>query len=99
MSGPNPGSMVRGPGAGAHVFPACWLANTVNSTLPLASAPMLDSVKKYVYERRGGLVKTAAIVGGAYLVRGYVGERLEEVKTRLEQQRAAEEGCVQYPSR
>ncbi|KAI5829366.1 hypothetical protein K523DRAFT_416812 [Schizophyllum commune Tattone D] len=53
---------------------------------------MLDSVKKYVYERRRGLVKAAAIVGGAYLVRGYVGERLEEVKTRLEQQRAAEEG-------
>ncbi|RDB15472.1 Peroxisomal biogenesis factor 3 [Hypsizygus marmoreus] len=50
---------------------------------------MLRSVKTFVSERRKGLGKAAAVVGGVYFVRGYIRDRLEEVKDRLEQERAA----------
>ncbi|KII85718.1 hypothetical protein PLICRDRAFT_56925 [Plicaturopsis crispa FD-325 SS-3] len=44
---------------------------------------MLESVKAYVYDRRGGLAKTTGVIGGAYLVGRYVVERLEEVKEKV----------------
>ncbi|KAG6865689.1 hypothetical protein C0991_000303 [Blastosporella zonata] len=52
---------------------------------------MLTGAKNFFYERRKGLTKVAVIVGGAYAVRGYVQDRLEEVKERLEQDRMAKE--------
>ncbi|KAF8068610.1 Peroxin-3 [Lyophyllum atratum] len=52
---------------------------------------MLTSVRSFVSERRKGLSKAAVIVGGAYIVRSYVRDRLEEVKDRLEQERMARE--------
>ncbi|KAG6879096.1 hypothetical protein C0992_005241 [Termitomyces sp. T32_za158] len=50
---------------------------------------MLTSTKNFLYKRRKGLTKAATIVGGVYAVRGYFRDRLEEVKDRLEQERAA----------
>ncbi|KAG6832768.1 hypothetical protein H0H87_000421 [Tephrocybe sp. NHM501043] len=50
---------------------------------------MLTGAKNFFYERRKGLTKATAIIGGAYAVRGYVRDRLEEVKDRLEQERTA----------
>lgn len=37
------------------------------------------------------LVKTSAVIGGAYAVRGYMRERLEEVKEKMEEERRARE--------
>ncbi|KAG6867655.1 hypothetical protein C0993_012674 [Termitomyces sp. T159_Od127] len=50
---------------------------------------MLTSTKNFFYKRRKGLTKAATIVGGVYAVRGYFRDRFEEVKDRLEQERAA----------
>ncbi|KAG6808955.1 hypothetical protein H0H92_002242, partial [Tricholoma furcatifolium] len=50
---------------------------------------MLTSAKNFLCERRKGLTKAIAIVGGAYVVKGYIRDRLEEVKDRLEQERLA----------
>ncbi|KAG6902355.1 hypothetical protein C0995_001152 [Termitomyces sp. Mi166 len=50
---------------------------------------MLTSAKNFFYKRRRGLKKAATIIGGVYVVRGYFRNRLEEVKDRLEQERAA----------
>ncbi|KAF8624723.1 hypothetical protein AX17_007054 [Amanita inopinata Kibby_2008] len=52
---------------------------------------MLQSVKTYVYDRRKGLSQTAGFVGGIYLVRRYVNDRLEELKVKMEQERLARE--------
>ncbi|GLB45164.1 putative peroxin-3 [Lyophyllum shimeji] len=52
---------------------------------------MLSSVKKFVSERRKGLATAAAVAGGVYVVRGFVRDRLEEIKDRLERERVARE--------
>ncbi|KAG5734017.1 Peroxisomal biogenesis factor 3 [Termitomyces sp. T112] len=50
---------------------------------------MLISTKDFFYKRRRGLTRAATIIGGAYIVRRYFRDRLDEVKDRLEQERAA----------
>ncbi|KAF8876836.1 Peroxin-3-domain-containing protein [Infundibulicybe gibba] len=50
---------------------------------------MLHSIKTYIHDRRSGLSKVAGLAGGLYVVRGYVKDRLEEVKDRLEEERVA----------
>lgn len=52
---------------------------------------MLESVKGYIYDRRNGLTTTATFVGGLYLAKHYIQDRLDEVKVKLEQERAAQE--------
>ena len=52
---------------------------------------MLESVKGYVYERRNGLTTAVTFVGGFYLARHYIQDRLDEVKVKLEQERAAQD--------
>ncbi|KAF9447254.1 hypothetical protein P691DRAFT_707094 [Macrolepiota fuliginosa MF-IS2] len=52
---------------------------------------MLSSLKTYVSDRKAGIFKTAGFVGGIYITRHYINDRLAEVKTRLEQERAAKE--------
>ncbi|KAH7920033.1 hypothetical protein BV22DRAFT_1199197 [Leucogyrophana mollusca] len=47
---------------------------------------MLDSARKYFYERRHGLV---GLLGGGYVVSQYVNERLEEVKDKVVRERLA----------
>jgi peroxin-3 len=48
---------------------------------------MLETVKKPV----PFIVKSATLIGGAYVVRGYVQDRLEEVRVKLEEERRARE--------
>ncbi|TFK31913.1 Peroxin-3-domain-containing protein [Crucibulum laeve] len=50
---------------------------------------MLESVKTYIYDRRNGLSKTAGVVGGLYVAKRYISDRLEEVKDKMEQERSA----------
>ena len=52
---------------------------------------MLESVKGYIYERRNGLTTAVTFVGGFYLAKHYIRDRLEEVKVKLEQERAAQD--------
>jgi peroxin-3 len=52
---------------------------------------MLQSMRTYIYERRKGLTKTVAFVGGVYLVQRYVIDRLEELKVKLDQEKLARE--------
>ena len=52
---------------------------------------MLESVKGYIYERRNGLTTTVTFVGGFYLAKHYIRDRLDEVKVKLEQERAAQD--------
>ena len=55
---------------------------------------MLESVKGYIYERRNGLTTAVTFVGGCYLARHYIQDRLDEVKVKLEQERAAQDRYV-----
>lgn len=57
---------------------------------------MLTSVKTFVSNRQKGLVKTAGIVGGLYLGRQYIRDRLDEVKEKLEEERVARDKCVYF---
>ncbi|KAF8632834.1 hypothetical protein AX15_001664 [Amanita polypyramis BW_CC] len=50
---------------------------------------MLQSIKTYVHDRSKGLSKTAGFIGGAYLVQQYVKDRLEELKVKIDEERAA----------
>lgn len=50
---------------------------------------MFTSIKTYVSDRRSGVAKIAAAAGGFHVVKGYIRDRLEEVKDRLEQERVA----------
>lgn len=59
---------------------------------------MLQSMRTYIYERRKGLAKSAAFVGGVYLVQRYVTDRLEELKVKLDQEKLARE-AYSIPSR
>ncbi|KAG5636030.1 hypothetical protein H0H81_009330 [Sphagnurus paluster] len=52
---------------------------------------MLTTLKNFVADRRSGLSKVATVVGGVYVVRSYIHDRLEEVKERLEEERIARE--------
>lgn len=52
---------------------------------------MLESVKGYIYERRDGLTTAVTFVGGFYLAKHYIQDRLGEVKVKLEQERAAQD--------
>ena len=52
---------------------------------------MLESVKGYIYERRNGLTTVVTFVGGFYLAKHYIRDRLDEVKVKLEQERAAQD--------
>ena len=52
---------------------------------------MLESVKGYIYERRNGLTTAVTFVGGFYLAKHYIQDRLDEVKVKLEQESAAQD--------
>ena len=52
---------------------------------------MLESFKGYIYERRNGLTTAVTFVGGFYLAKHYIQDRLDEVKVKLEQERAAQD--------
>jgi peroxin-3 len=54
---------------------------------------MLSSLRTYVSDRKVGITKTAGFVGGLYLANHYIRDRLDEVKARLEQERAARDRC------
>ncbi|KZV95819.1 hypothetical protein EXIGLDRAFT_834094 [Exidia glandulosa HHB12029] len=50
---------------------------------------MLASIRKFVYDRRRGLALTAGIAGSVYLAGRYVLARLEEIRDKVMQDRAA----------
>lgn len=52
---------------------------------------MFESIGKYFYDRRRGFAKAAGFFGGAYLIGRYVLDRLEEIRERVMQERAARE--------
>ncbi|KAI6141895.1 Peroxin-3-domain-containing protein [Pisolithus tinctorius] len=52
---------------------------------------MFDSLQRYVYDRRRGLLDTVITTGTAYAVSAYLRERLEEVKQNVVRQRMARE--------
>ncbi|EIW79531.1 hypothetical protein CONPUDRAFT_90911 [Coniophora puteana RWD-64-598 SS2] len=52
---------------------------------------MLDRVRNYVYERRGRIVGAAGVLGGAYVVSGYVSDRIGEMKSGMVRERGARE--------
>ena len=52
---------------------------------------MLQSLTGYVYERRRGLAKAAGVAGAFYLIGYHVKERLEEIREKVTQERAAQE--------
>ncbi|TFK61618.1 hypothetical protein BDN72DRAFT_903955 [Pluteus cervinus] len=52
---------------------------------------MFTAVKSFVTERRQGLVKVAGVVGGLYVARRYVVDRLDDAKERMEQERTAQD--------
>ncbi|KAH9985630.1 Peroxin-3 [Russula compacta] len=52
---------------------------------------MLDSVSNYVYERRAKFTRSAAVVGGLYLVGQYATARATDMRTTVLEQRAARE--------
>jgi len=50
---------------------------------------MLSYVKKTIDERRPALSKVAGVLYGAHAVRGYITDRLDELKEKLEQDQFA----------
>ncbi|EJD42092.1 Peroxin-3 [Auricularia subglabra TFB-10046 SS5] len=50
---------------------------------------MFPSIRRYVYDRRRGLALTAGVVGSVYLLGRYVVARLEEIRDKVLQDRAA----------
>ena len=76
--------LLRSPRLSPHV-PHTPHNNTIN---------MFKSLTGYFYERRAGFVRTAGVLGGAYLVGRYVLDRLEDVRSRVVQERLAREKCV-----
>ena len=56
---------------------------------------MLNSVSNYVYERRAKFARSAAVVGGLYLVGQYATARTADMRTTVLEQRAAREKYVQ----
>jgi peroxin-3 len=55
---------------------------------------MLQPLTGYVYERRHGLTKAAGVAGAFYLIGYYVKDRLEEIRDKVNEQRAARERRV-----
>ncbi len=55
------------------------------------TSKMFTAVKSFVTERKQGLVKVAGVVGGLYVARRYVVDRLEDAKERMEQERTAQD--------
>jgi len=54
----------------------------------------LDTMTSYYQRYKGTVVKTAGVVGGLYVARKYLRDRLEEVKDNMELERAAKERYV-----
>ncbi|KAI6122120.1 Peroxin-3 [Pisolithus thermaeus] len=52
---------------------------------------MFDSLRRYVYDRRRGLLDTVMTMGTAYAASAYLRERLQEVKLNVMRQRVAKE--------
>ncbi|KAI6100930.1 Peroxin-3-domain-containing protein [Pisolithus croceorrhizus] len=52
---------------------------------------MFDSLQRYVYDRRRGLLDTVMTMGTAYAAGAYLRERFEEVKLNVMRQRVARE--------
>jgi peroxin-3 len=53
--------------------------------------PSFKSIRDYVYDRRRGLATALGLAGGIYLLGQYVGGRLEEIRDKVIQDRAARE--------
>lgn len=51
----------------------------------------LDTMTSYYQRYKGTVVKTAGVVGGLYVARKYLRDRLEEVKDNMELERVAKE--------
>ncbi|KAG8999362.1 peroxin [Tulasnella sp. JGI-2019a] len=56
---------------------------------------VLQSIRKYVYDRRRTLLSVGAVVGGVYLVGQYALRRLEEARNTLLQDRTSKENLRQ----
>ncbi|KAF7778430.1 hypothetical protein Agabi119p4_2775 [Agaricus bisporus var. burnettii] len=52
---------------------------------------MFSTLRNYVVDRKSGIAKTVGFAGGLYIAKNYIGDRLEEVKVRLEQERTAKD--------
>jgi hypothetical protein len=55
---------------------------------------MFSTLRNYVSDRKSGIAKTAGFVGGLYIAKSYISDRLDEVKVRLEQERTAKDRQV-----
>lgn len=55
---------------------------------------MFSTLRNYVVDRKSGIAKTVGFAGGLYIAKNYIGDRLEEVKVRLEQERTAKDRQV-----
>ncbi|KAI6039935.1 Peroxin-3-domain-containing protein [Pisolithus marmoratus] len=56
---------------------------------------MFESLQRYVYDRRRGLLDTVMTMGTAYAASAYLRDRLEEVKQNVMKQRVARESLRQ----
>lgn len=65
------------------------VTHDLNPTTPLGN--MFSSIRAYVSNRKRGLATAAGFVGGLYLLGQYVIGRLEEVRDKVVQDRAARE--------
>lgn len=52
---------------------------------------VFDSLRKWAYDRRRGLLSTAAVVGGTYLAGHYALRKLEELREQLVEDKTAKE--------
>lgn len=52
---------------------------------------MFTSIRRYLWERRRGFATTAGFLGGLYLFGQYVFHRLDEMREKVMQERAAKE--------
>jgi peroxin-3 len=55
---------------------------------------MLNSVSNYLYERRGGFVRSAGVVGGLYLVGEYAAARVADMRDSVLEKRVARQKYV-----
>jgi Peroxin-3 len=69
-------------------------ANTVRLLQLSTLSFMLSKFRRYVWERRRGLLKLAGVAGGIYFVANYLLERLEEIREALRQEQLAKEKRV-----
>lgn len=59
---------------------------------------MLGSIKTFIADKRPGLTKTVTVVGGLYLVKRFVTNRLDDAKERMEQDKISRDMCVFFLS-